>query len=141
MVCVLIDKEQNALAEQPTIEKSKLAILPTLKGHMARLGSLMNFLFRNIDDEKYKGDLIIAVSEMQVLIKNSRQFKPDKYLLKIPDSDNEQALEDFQLCIKNASEKLDQLVMKISDEKDNTPDKPVLLELDLIRRNCHSKFG
>ena len=119
----------------------KLKILPTLKGHMARLGSLMNFLFRNIDDEKYTSELITTVAEMQLLIKNAGQFKPDKALMKIPEADHEKALGEFRHCIQNASEKLDKLMIKISDVQDKTPDKPVLLELDLIRRACHSKFG
>ena len=56
-------------------------------------------------------------------------------------SEREKALLEFKICIKNAFGKLDVLLKKISNLNDKTPDKPVLLELDLVRRACHSKFG
>ncbi|MEM8745027.1 MAG: hypothetical protein AAGF14_10365 [Pseudomonadota bacterium] len=122
------------------LEEGPIDILPTLKGHMARLGSLMNVLFRNIDDPARAEELISIADEMEVHLRRSERVTPLPLLL-IGDPKKYAAAEAaYQKCLTDASAMLAELKTALRGGSDSAP-RDALLRLDQKRRDCHVAFG
>lgn len=115
-------------------------ILPTLKGHMARLGSLMNFLFRNVDDGSRKAELISVVQEMKVHLRQSKQFEPLRLHLIADEQQHALAKAGYLACLTAALELLADLEVALRRARAGEP-RTALLRLDQKRRDCHVAFG
>ena len=115
-------------------------ILPTLKGHMVRLGTLMNFLFRNVDDGSRRAELISAVQEMKVHLRRSKQFEPPPLHLIADAQKHALAKADYRACLTAALELTADLEATLRDARGGEP-RPALLRLDQKRRDCHVAFG
>lgn len=118
----------------------RMDILPTLKGHMAHLGALMNFLFRNIDDQDQRDDLIAVAREMNEHLRRSKHFEPLALDLIIDPGKYAKAREAYRDCIRATRELMSELERSLSGSGVETP-KQVLLRLDRKRRDCHAAFG
>ncbi len=119
----------------------KLDILPTLKGHMARLGTLMNTLFRDVDDESRKERVLITLAEMRFLLtKVSKKFVPAK-IVDLSDSVSKtNAIAGFKACTEQAVGFLEKITSELNRNK-FTEARNSLYSLDSLRRNCHSKYA
>ena len=117
-----------------------MEILPTLKGHMARLGTLMNFLFRNVDEESRKAELISALQEMQVHLRRSKQFEPIRLHLIVDAEEFAQAKADYHACLIATLELTANLEATLRGTRPGEP-RTALLRLDQKRRDCHVTFG
>lgn len=117
-----------------------LELLPSLKSHMARLGTLMNVLFRNIDERDKATDLIAVTDEMDVHLRRAGGFVPTSIAI-LPDRGAERAaLERFQACLTRTRGLLADLRAALGERAGEAP-KAVLLRLDKTRRDCHAAFG
>ncbi len=122
------------------LEPGPLEILPTLKGHMARLGSLMNVLFRNIDDPARAEELIGVADEMKEHLRRSGRFTPLALLL-IGDPKKYAAAEaGYQKCLDDTTTMLVELKAALRSGSTGAP-RDALLRLDQKRRDCHVAFG
>lgn len=120
---------------------SKLDILPTLKGHMARLGTLMNVLFRDIDDAKRKDLVISTLGEMRLLLsKVGKEFTPTKVIALAEGDTKSKAIAGFKNCTSRAIGFLDEMTTQVNREKLSLA-KNSLYALDGWRRDCHSKYA
>lgn len=115
-------------------------ILPSLKGHMARLEVLMNRLFRDIDDPAKSGELVRITREMQAHLHRAGHFKPEKVEWLIDPGKERGAMEGFRACLERARDQLARLAAALGGQGAQPP-KAVLLELDTTRRTCHAQFG
>lgn len=117
-----------------------IELLPSLKSHMARMGSLMNFLFRHIDEPDRSPELLEAIDELREHLRLSRRFTPFS-LASLADARQEfiEATR-YKTCLDDADASLKALQSTV---RAGTPAaaKSQLLELDRIRRDCHSAFG
>lgn len=122
------------------LEQERMSILPTLKGHMARLGTLMNVLFRNIDDPARAEELIGVSDEMITHLRSVRRFTPFS-LVMIGDPAKYAAAETaFQACLNDSIAMLTDLKAALRGSSNLEP-RPALLKLDKKRRDCHAAFG
>jgi soluble cytochrome b562 len=120
---------------------SKLDILPTLKGHMARLGTLMNILFRDIDDANRKDLVLSTLGEMRLLLtKVGKEFTPTKVIALAEGDTKSKAVAGFKNCTSRAVGFLDEMTTQVKREKLSLA-KNSLYALDGWRRDCHSKFA
>ena len=117
-----------------------IEFLPTLKGHMARLGSLMNFLFRNVDNEARRAELISATQEMQAHLHRSKQFEPVQLYTIVDAEQHAQAKADYRACLVGAIELTADLEATLRGTQPGEP-RAALLRLDQKRRDCHVAFG
>lgn len=115
-------------------------ILPTLKGHMARLGTLMNFLFRNVDDGSRTAELINAVREMEAHLRLSKRFEPPALHLIADAQKHALARADYRACLTAALELIADLEATLRGALAGEP-RSALLRLDQKRRDCHVAFG
>ena len=117
-----------------------LDVLPTLKAHMARLGTLMNFLFRNIDETAKAPELIAVTREMDEHLRRAGDFRPDSIAIR-GDADSEaKDMEQFAACLEKARADLADLRNALDAGGPGEP-RQVLLRLDQTRRDCHAAFG
>lgn len=118
-----------------------LTILPTLKGHMARLGSLMNFLFRKVDKSDSRQDVQETIAEMKSHLRTvGDRFVPQRIAAMTSLSDQSNAMDGFSGCIDGAIAMLD----TISEEVANANYQEArhwLLALDSLRRTCHGAYA
>jgi len=132
-----------ARAQAPTLPANApqaTDILPSLKSHMAQLGSLMNVLFRNIDEPERSGELVTVTLEMDALLRRAAAFKPDVVMFQVDAEKEAKALTEFHACIERARAVLAQLRGVLAGNQGREP-KYHLLQLDRVRRNCHAAFG
>ena len=117
-----------------------LGLLPSLKSHMARLGTLMNVLFRNIDERDKAAELIAVTQEMDMHLQRSGDFVPIAIAI-LPDLEAERAARQrFQACLTRSRDLLAELRAALGGQAGETP-RAVLLRLDKTRRDCHAAFG
>lgn len=117
-----------------------LQILPSLKSHMARMGSLMNFLFRNIDELEQSEELLAVIEEMRGHLSLSSRFTPFSMVSLANPSLEASELKRFQDCLTKA----DTLFAALREPiiaADLAGAKEGLLVLDKLRRDCHAAFG
>ena len=137
--------DQTAQAEPmpvvpAALEQGPLDILPTLKGHMARLGSLMNVLFRNIDDPARADELIGIADEMKEHLDRSKNFTPLSILLIGEPKQYAAAEAAYLKCLSDTTAMISDLKTALRDGNAGTP-RAALLRLDQKRRDCHVAFG
>lgn len=137
--------DQTVQTGQPKIqpvnlEQGPIDILPTLKGHMARLGSLMNVLFRNIDDPARAEELIGIADEMEVHLRRSGRFTPLANLLIVDPQRHAAAEVAYQKCLNDTKAIIAELKAALRGGSDGAP-RDALLRLDQKRRDCHVAFG
>lgn len=138
----------NALSEtsvEPKAEQRptelELDVLPTLKGHMARLGTLMNVLFRDVDDPERQTEVLTAIEEMTLILENvGARFEPIKVVLLSDKGEKAAVLSGFQNCIRLAVEALDEMAEQLNETRFDMA-RQTLLDLDALRRDCHSKYA
>ncbi|RMF04371.1 MAG: hypothetical protein D6773_06520 [Alphaproteobacteria bacterium] len=107
---------------------------------MARLGTLMNLLFREIGDARKAPALVQATREMDALLAHAAGFRPDSAAF-TPDAQSEAAvMRGFRACLQRAREALARLreALPVAQEGEA---RQRLLELDRLRRRCHAAFG
>lgn len=117
-----------------------LQILPSLKSHMARMGSLMNFLFRNIDEREQSEELLAVIKEMRGHLRLSGRFTPFSMASLANPNLEASELKRFQDCLTKA----DTLFAALREPiiaADLAGAKEGLLVLDKLRRDCHAAFG
>ena len=115
-------------------------MLPTLRTHMAQLGTLMNRLFREIDEPDMASDLIGVTQEMEALLLRAAEFPPPK-MRDDPDPERRATgIRGFRACLAKARRALTELRQALAAETSSVP-KDRLLYLDQVRRDCHSTFA
>lgn len=117
-----------------------LQILSSLKSHMARMGSLMNFLFRNIDEPERSEELLAVIKEMRGHLRLSGRFTPFSMASLADPSLEASELTRFQDCLTKA-DALFAALRKPIIAADLAAAKTSLLVLDKHRRDCHAAFG
>ena len=115
-------------------------ILPTLKGHMARLGTLMNFLFRNVDDGSRTAEMISVVQEMKVHLRLSKRFEPPALYVIADAQSYQRAKASYRACLLATLELTADLEAALRGARPGEP-RSALLRLDQKRRDCHVAFG
>lgn len=115
-------------------------ILPSLRGHMAELGTLMNRLFRHVGDPERTSELIGVTREMEALLSAAGDFEPTVALIEPDQERRAEIMSGFRSCLQRArgvvAELRQALVSGGGDEQ-----KDRLLRLDQVRRDCHAAFG
>lgn len=134
-------EQRSAGSGEDHIAAQKLTILPTLRGHMARLGTLMNFLFREIDEPHQSEAVLVTIGEMKLhLTSVGESFLPAKISTTASLSERADAIGGFKACVGGAIAMLDVIAKDV--EADRLSDARVgLLELDGLRRDCHSDYA
>ena len=141
MIQTVSAEQVRSLQAKEASLNSKLDILPTLKGHMARLGTLMNVLFRDIDDAKRKELVLSTLNEMRLLLtKVGNEFIPTKVKALAKGDAKSEAITGFKSCIERAVSFLDEMRIQVKGAK-FTEAKNSLYALDGWRRDCHSKYA
>ncbi|MCG8558519.1 MAG: cytochrome b562 [Hyphomicrobiales bacterium] len=115
-------------------------ILPTLKGHMARLGSLMNFLFRHIDEPEKSAALQTAIREMRWHLRRADRFTPISFAALVAPETEQREQDRFKAGLAAADRVLAAMAEAIR-ESDLAAARRLLLRLDTVRRICHGAFG
>ena len=140
ILALLAQPAMSAEVRPVSARPDAMAILPTLKGHMAHLGTLMNFLFRNIDEEERRDELIAVAREMNEHLRRSTHFEPLALALIVDPGKYAKAREAYRDCVRVTRQLVDELEKSLSGGSQDTP-KQVLLRLDRKRRDCHAAFG
>ncbi len=117
-----------------------LDVLPTLKARMARLGTLMNFLFRNIDETAKAPELIAATREMEEHLRYAGDFKPTSIAILGNTEREAKGMKQFTACLEKARRGLAELRNALDAGAADEP-RRALLRLDRTRRDCHAAFG
>ena len=119
----------------------ELDILPTLKGHMARLGSLMNVLFRDVDDPDQQDKVKKAIDEMEVILERvGNRFTPKGIALVANKDQQTAAIAGYQDCLAQTLASLDVMTTQLEATKYGEA-RQTLFKLDGLRRDCHSKYA
>ena len=135
-----VQPAMSAEVHHVSARPDRMDILPTLKGHMAHLGALMNFLFRNIDEEDQRDELIAVAREMDEHLRRSTHFEPLSLDLIIDPAEYAKARKAYRKCIRVTRQLTAELEQSLSGSGAQTP-RQVLLRLDRKRRDCHAAFG
>lgn len=129
-----------ACAETSKTVAPKTEILPSLSVHMARLGELMNRLFRYIGEPETTSELIDITHEMETLLLSVGDFEPIVALVETDPDRQAGIVRGYHACLARAIDVLSKLrdAMISSAEEEQ---KDWLLRLDQVRRDCHAEFG
>ncbi len=124
-----------------TAEVSDLGVLPTMKGYMGRLGTLMNVLFRTVHKPDSADDTLRAIEEMtRHLQEVGNTLLPDKVEAIDDKAQQGMAIHGFKACVDQAITGLSAIAARISAREFEAA-RARLLELDQLRRDCHSKYA
>lgn len=138
----------TAQAETPTVHSQqedhaspKLTVLPTLKGYMGRLGTLMNFLFREVDEPSKRDEVQKVIDEMTSHLKDVKdKLLPRQIIAMAGGPARLTAIDGFKACVDGAIDTLDAISSNIKDENFQAARKS-LLDLDQLRRDCHTEYA
>ena len=134
-------EQKSADTDVESIAEQKLTILPTLRGHMARLGTLMNFLFRELDEPDKSRAVLVTIEEMKLhLTSVGESFLPTKISTTASLSERTDAIGGFKACVGGAIAMLDVIAKDVEAERLRDA-RESLLELDRLRRDCHSAYA
>ena len=137
----VLAERTSVFADQRTIAQPELDVLPTMKGHMARLGTLMNFLFRELDEPDQKDAVLGVIDEMKRHLESvGRALLPDKVASITNHAWRMHAVAGFRSCVERSIGLLDQIAAAVGAEQGEAA-LSGLYELDQLRRDCHSEFA
>lgn len=119
----------------------ELGVLPTMKGHMGRLGTLMNVLFRSIDEPEDTAAVLAAVAEMKLHLQRvGETLLPDKVAAIGESTARKAAIAGFKSCIDQSVARLEEITTHLLGQRLQQAQQ-VLYDLDQLRRDCHSKYA
>ncbi|MEQ8824817.1 MAG: hypothetical protein RIC14_10625 [Filomicrobium sp.] len=139
---VTVQAETPADHSQPKEQASpKLTVLPTMKGYMGRLGTLMNFLFREVDEPSKRDEVQQVINEMKSHLSEVKdKLLPRQILAMAGGQARLTAIGGFKACVDGAIDTLDAISSNIIDENFQAARKS-LLYLDQLRRDCHTEYA
>ena len=135
---------EATLAEAPVAPMetpADLGVLPTMKGHMGRLGTLMNIVFRSMRRPDGGPEALAAIEEMRLHLRRSGDtLIPDKVAAIEDPTERTVAIAEYKECMDQTIARLDDLadLLRVSPPKEAYD---TLLALDRQRRDCHSKYA
>ncbi|MEM9724862.1 MAG: hypothetical protein AAF909_05285 [Pseudomonadota bacterium] len=135
---------ERTLAEAPVAPMetpADLGVLPTMKGHMGRLGTLMNIVFRSMRRPDGGPEALAAIEEMRLHLRRSGDtLIPDKVAAIEDPTERTVAIAEYKECMDQTIARLDDLadLLRVSPPKEAYD---TLLALDRQRRDCHSKYA
>ncbi|WP_421724532.1 hypothetical protein [Bauldia sp.] len=135
-----VSARAQVLSVQPAKASQSTDLLPSLRAHMAELGTLMNFLFRHIDDPARAGELADIAEKMEGLLLAAGAFTPNVALLEMDPEKEATIMRGFQACLDRARGAVRDLRMSLTAGTGEAW-RAQLLQLDEIRRDCHAAFG
>lgn len=134
--------QRGAPAPGPSAaEALELGVLPTMKGHMGRLGTLMNLLFRSIDEPDETAAVLAAIDEMKLHLERvGETLLPDTVSFIMEPSARRAATEGYKRCVDRSITQLEEIAVALRGDRFPRA-RQLLLQLDQLRRDCHSKYG
>ena len=107
---------------------------------MARLGSLMNFLFRHIDEPEKSAALQTAIREMRWHVRRAARFTPISFAALVAPETERREQGRFKAGL-SATDRILAAMAEAIRESDLAAARRLLLRLDTVRRVCHGAFG
>lgn len=137
---ILVQRGGAPIAANAASE-AELGVLPTMKGHMGRLGTLMNVLFRSITDPNKTEAVLAATAEMQVHLERvGRTLVPTRVAAIQDAAAQDAALAGYKDCIDRSITQLDEIAAELRAQRFEQA-RQVLFKLDKLRRDCHSAYA
>ncbi|MEL6318315.1 MAG: hypothetical protein AAFR16_11840 [Pseudomonadota bacterium] len=116
-------------------------MLPTMKGHMGRLGTLMNIVFRSMRRPDGAADALAAIEEMRLhLERTGDTLIPDKVAAIEDAAARDAAIAEYKACMDQTIARLDALA-EVLRAKPPADAYDTLIALDRQRRDCHGKYA
>jgi len=113
----------------------------SIKSHMAEMEGYSNVLFRDIDDPKYKDEVLAHLKKLRAGLRASMKQIPESVSSgNIAVSQRNELVEDYQARVRVADDMIGKMITKV-EKGEFSEAKHLLLELDQIRRDCHSEYG